>query len=60
LDALEGDKAQLVAALKEGPRHPDDLAQATSLPVERLLGLLLELELSGDIVQTADNQFALP
>jgi DNA processing protein len=58
--ALEGDKAQLVDALRAGPRHPDDLAQATALPVERLLGLLLELELSGDIVQTADNQFALP
>lgn len=59
-NALEGDKAQLVEALKDGPKHPDDLAQATGLPVERLLGLLLELELSGDIVQTADNQFGLP
>jgi DNA processing protein len=60
MEALEGDKAQLVTALKDGPKHPDDLAQATALPVERLLGLLLELELSGDIVQTADNQFGLP
>lgn len=60
LAKLEGDKALLVKALQNGPQHPDDLSRATSLPVERLLGLLLELELSGDIIQTADNQFSLP
>jgi DNA processing protein len=58
--ALEGDKATLVEALREGSRHPDDLASAAALPMEKVLGLLLELELSGDIVQTPDNLFALP
>ena len=55
----EGEKGRIVARLKDGPHHPDDLADALGLPIENLIGLLLELELSGDIVQTPDNQFAL-
>jgi DNA processing protein len=57
--ALEGEKGQILACLRRGPLHPDDLAGETALPIERLVGLLLELELSGDIYQTAENQFAL-
>jgi DNA processing protein len=57
--ALEGEKARIAESLADGPRHPDDLAQSTGLPVEQVLGLLLELELSGDIVQTPDHHFSL-
>lgn len=56
---LEGDKGRIIAALAKGPLHPDDLAGELSLPIEKLIGLLLELELSGDILQTSDNQYAL-
>lgn len=50
---------EVVTALQDGPRHPDDLAAATGIPVERLLGLLLELELAGEICQTSDNMYAV-
>ncbi|HUJ76352.1 MAG TPA: hypothetical protein VL359_15935, partial [bacterium] len=56
----EGPKALLLQALQTEPLHPDDLAERAGMPVERLLGLLLELELSGDIIQTPENKFALP
>ena len=55
----DGEKGQVVASLTRGAMHPDDLAQETGIPVERLLGLLLELELEGEVVQTAENQYAL-
>ncbi|MEE8395434.1 MAG: DNA-processing protein DprA [bacterium] len=54
-----GDKGRVLRALAAGPLHPDDLAVEVELPVEKLLGLLLELELSGEICQTVENQFAL-
>lgn len=57
--ALDGDKGRIVACLRRGPLHPDELAGETALPIERLIALLLELELSGEIVQTAENHYAL-
>ena len=57
--APDGEKGQVINALSRGALHPDDLAQETGLPMEQLLGLLLELELEGEVVQTAENQYAL-
>lgn len=53
------EKAEIFAALGGGPLHADDLSQTLKLPVERLLGLLLELELAGEVYQTPDNLYAL-
>lgn len=55
----QGEQGRIFDALARGPLHADDLSQELELPVERLLGLLLELELSGVIHQTADNLYAL-
>lgn len=57
--AQAGEKGNIVDCLRKGPLHPDDLAEEIAVPIEKLIGLLLELELSGDIVQTADNQYTL-
>jgi len=57
--ALQGDKGRIIAALRAGPLHPDDLSGETGVSIGKLVGLLLELELSGDIVQTAENHYAL-
>ena len=59
LPPLEGDAGRIAAALARGPLHPNDLAADLALPMEKLAGLLLELELSGDIVQTPENFYAL-
>jgi predicted Rossmann fold nucleotide-binding protein DprA/Smf involved in DNA uptake len=56
----EGPTGRILGALRSGPQHPDELAQAAGLSIEQALGLLLELELSGEIVQTADHGYALP
>jgi DNA processing protein len=56
---LEGDKGRIVEVLGRGALHPDDLSGETGLPIERLIALLLELELSGEIYQTAENHYAL-
>jgi DNA processing protein len=45
--------------LRDEPMHPDELAQAVEVPVEKLLGVLLELELSGEVCQTTDNRYAM-
>jgi DNA processing protein len=57
--ALEGEQGRILESLRAGPLHPDDLAGALEIPIQNLIGLLLELELSGDIYQTADHQYAL-
>ncbi|MBI4081880.1 MAG: DNA-protecting protein DprA [Candidatus Lambdaproteobacteria bacterium] len=44
-------------AVQEVPLHPDEVAGAVGLPIESVLGLLLELELSGEICQTEDNLY---
>ena len=55
----EGEKGRILQCLDAGPVHPDELAGQSGLPIERLIGLLLELELSGEIYQTAESQYAL-
>lgn len=54
----QGDKGKIMDCLARGPMHPNDLAAEVDLPIEKMSGMLLELELSGDIYQTADNLFA--
>jgi len=54
------DKRLVLETLQKGPLHADDLADETGIPIEKLLGSLLELELSGDICQTEDNLYGLP
>lgn len=56
---LDGDRGRIIGALARGSLHADDLSQELELPVERLLGILLELELTGDIHQTAANLYEL-
>ena len=59
MKALEGEKKRIANALNGGPMHPDELSGELGLPIEKLIGLLLELELSGDIYQSSDNQYVL-
>ena len=59
LKALEGEKKRIAEVLKVGPMHPDELSGELGLPIEKLIGLLLELELSGDIYQSSDNRYVL-
>ncbi len=55
----DGDKARVMEILERGALHPDELSQESKLPMEKLLGLLLELELAGEIYQTMDNEYAI-
>lgn len=57
---LDGPGGRILVALRDGALHPDNLAQAAGLAIEQTLGLLLELELSGEIVQTSEHTYALP
>lgn len=50
---------KVLECLHGAPQHPDELAQAAGIPVEKLLGVLLELELSGEVCQTPDNRYAV-
>ena len=45
--ALSGEEKTVYDALKAGAAHPDALARQTGIPVERLLQILLALELDG-------------
>lgn len=56
----DGPSGSILQLLRDGPQHPDELAVAAGLSIEQALGLLLELELSGEIVHTAENTFSLP
>ena len=47
--ALNQTQARLLEFLKKEPLHPNDLSRISQLPMERLLGLLLELELAGNV-----------
>jgi DNA processing protein len=53
------EQRRVLDCLQTGPLHPDDLAQAANIPVEKLLGILLELELSGEVCQDANNRYAM-
>lgn len=44
---LSGDEGTVYRLLKETPAHPDALAVQTGIPAERLLQILLSLELDG-------------
>ncbi|MCZ6559250.1 MAG: DNA-processing protein DprA [SAR324 cluster bacterium] len=55
----DGDKARVMEILERGALHPDELSQESKLPMEKLLGLLLELELAGEVYQTMDNEYAI-
>ncbi len=55
----KGEKGRVMEVLRKEPMHPDDLAGESGIPIDKLIGLLLELELSGDIYQTPENQFAI-
>lgn len=55
----KGEKRSIMEVLRKGAMHPDDLAGESGIPIDKLIGLLLELELSGDIYQTPENQFAI-
>lgn len=44
---LTGDAALVVEALSRQPCHVDEIAESTKLPAQRLMTLLLELELRG-------------
>lgn len=57
--ALEGDKGRVVETLENGPLHPDQLSRECGLPMEILLGLLLELELMGVVYQTRESTYAI-
>lgn len=57
--ALEGDKGVVVAALEKGALHPDEISRLCGLPMENLLGLLLELELSGVVYQTRESTYGI-
>jgi DNA processing protein len=57
--AYSDDQRRVLDCLRDGPQIPDELAQATAIPVERLLGILLELELAGEIGQTSNNRYAM-
>jgi DNA processing protein len=57
--AYNEEQSRVLESLRDEPRLPDDLAQLTGIPVERLLGILLELELAGEIGQTSDNRYAM-
>lgn len=49
--SLSPDEAQVFHAMDEQPRHVDDLAVATGLPISTLLGVLSGLELGGLVEQ---------
>lgn len=56
---LEGNKGKIVETLQLGPLHPDQLSRACEVPVEVLLGLLLELELMGIVYQTRESTYSI-
>lgn len=55
----DSEKGQVLAHLAKGPLHLDELAAEIHLTIERIQGVVLELELSGEVEQTEGNQYAL-
>jgi DNA processing protein len=60
LKGLDEAARAVLAALSKGPRHPDALATELSLPLPKLLGALLELELLGRIESSSVGTYRLP
>lgn len=52
-------EARVIAALEPYPMHIDDLARNLSLKPERLLAILLQLELKGCVIQEPGNRFTI-
>ena len=56
---LKGDAKKVADLLKEGPLHTDVIAKQTGIPVEKLLQVLLSLELDGRVTAGAGGLYAL-
>lgn len=54
-----GPAGAVLAALLEGPTSAEELATATRLPIDRLLALLLELELAGRLRRAPGGRYEL-
>jgi DNA processing protein len=59
LPAVEGDEKQVVATLRTGPRHVDEIVAESGLPAGRILSLLLGLELRGLVRSLPGKRFDL-
>ncbi len=55
----EGDAGKVAKLLKNGPLHTDTLAKQTGIPVEKLLQILLSLELDGWVKAGATGLYSL-
>jgi DNA processing protein len=56
---VEGDEKQVVATLRTGPRHVDEIVAESGLPAGRILSLLLGLELRGLVRSLPGKRFDL-
>jgi DNA processing protein len=59
LPPVEGDEKQVVATLRTGPRHVDEIVAESGLPAGRILSLLLGLELRGLVRSLPGKRFDL-
>ena len=48
---VDGDVAVVLEAMGRTPSHPDDIAVATGLAIEAVLGAVVELEIAGLVVR---------
>ena len=55
----EGDAARVLAILADGPATVDELVAKADLPVQRMIAMLLDLELSGAIRRSGSREFQL-
>ena len=55
-----GPSGALLAALTGGPASAEELASTTRLSIDRVLGLLLELELGGHVRRSPGALYELP
>ena len=58
-EVLQGDAKKVADLLRSGPMHTDALAKQTGIPVERLLQILLSLELDGRVTAGAAGMYSL-
>jgi DNA processing protein len=59
LPPVEGDEKQVVATLRTGPRHVDEIVAESGIPAGRILSLLLGLELRGLVRSLPGKRFDL-
>ncbi len=55
---LDTDEGQLLHLLTDRPLDLDEIVAGTGKPIENILGLVTQLELSGAIVQTGDGKYS--